>query len=1094
MKKTIRRTIILVLILVPLLGISATITAASSALPEGEPDSQGAALAFSETGGGPTIVLTKTVSADAGVCGSADTLTVVPGTTVNYCFAVENTSLVTATLQTLVDDQLGTLLNSDTITITPGGTYVYSTTTQITDPVTNTATWTADDGLGNTGQAVDSATVTIYTPSIAMTKTVGTGGVCGTGSSITVVPGTVVTYCYQVTNTGLVTLTQQTLVDDKLGTLINNEGITIVPGASHAVSTTAQVINPVTNIATWTASDAFGHSVNVNDTATVSIFNPTILLSKTVNLTPGICQGTNNIQVVPGTLVNYCYKLTNTGQVTVTTHTLTDNKLGLLFLNKPITVGPAQTFTYSTTEVITQSVTNIGTWSAGDGFGHLAGDNDNASVTVLLPSILLTKTVSAVPGICAPTQVITVTAGSDVTYCYTIQNTSQVTVTSHTLVDSDLGPLFTDMPEVVAPGATYVFSTTIAINVTTTNIATWTAEEPFGHSAQGVDSATVNVTNPGMLLNKTVGTNLATCPATSAISVIPGTTVNYCFKLQNTGTTTFTSQTLIDDQLGILVDNEAILIPPGDTYVISQTALITQPVTNIATWIATDVFSNEVQTQDSATVNIIGVSLELTKTVSAVAGVCAATTNILVAPGSSVTYCYEIRNTGQVPLETHTLVDSALGLLLNGSSINVPPGSTYVYSTTVVINTSVTNFATWTANDPYENVAVDSDSATVTVIVPVISVTPLQLISSQAVSQVVTLTLDFDNLGGASLTWSLDENQVPGASQPTETPLALGDQIATLDFGAALGNDTLLGIEYANESFWVTAFGVTGSQTESNLLYQFDSAGTLMNVYTQTTAASGFGWRDLAFDGTFLYGSDTGVIEEIDPANGAPTGTIIPSPITPARALAYDPATDHFWLANFGSLIYEIDRAGNVINAFANNVGNIYGLAWDDFSPGGPFLWAWTSDSPPKAVQLNPLTGQPTGINFTGTASSAPNTGAGVTITADLYPNKLVLIGMHQAGNGADAAIIYDLGVATGLCAGNANPWVSVSSTGGTIFPLGSTQVSVTFDSTGLSPGTYTGHLCILSDDPQNPILVVSLKLIVAFANNIYLPVIHQDQ
>jgi hypothetical protein len=1091
LRKTARKLIVLILLLIPLLTISATLASAGTNPPAGGSDSHRLSLGdwdqFTAS-----IVLTKTVSATAGVCGTGDSLTVVPGGSVHYCFEVGNTGIVTFTTHTLTDTHLGTLFNNAGISLPPGATYTFSQTEIITNSVVNTATWTAGDGITTTVQAADSASVAIHTPTILMTKTVSaTPGVCGASSAAQIVPGQSAFYCYTVHNTGLVTVTQHTLVDDKLGTLLNNANIVVPPGATYVVSATALITNPVVNSATWTASDPYSHSAQAGDTASVTIFNPAIVMSKTANTTPGICQGVNNLVIIPGTLVNYCYRLTNTGQVTVTTHTLTDNKLGLLLLNQPIVVPPGQSFTYSTTEVITSSVTNVGTWTAKDNFGHQVADIDPATVTILQPTIILTKTVSGEPGICAPTQVITVTAGSDVTYCYTIQNSGQVTVTSHTLVDSELGTLLNDEAATVPPGGTYVFSTTVAINEETTNTATWTAEEPFGNTAQSVDSATVFVTTPGMNLIKTISTVPGVCPGTDTASVVPGTSVDYCYELQNTGSTTFTWQTLVDDQLGTLLNNEPIIIAPGNSLVISETAVITQLVTNVAVWTTTDVFSNVLQTQDSATADVTGISLVLTKTVSAVAGVCAPTQAILVSPGASVTYCFTIENTGQVSLETHTLVDDKLGLLLNGSAYSVPPGGTLVFSTTVVVNTSVTNNANWTAADIYDNPAVDEDSATVTVIVPVISVDPASISLSMSAGQTLTIPLTIENAGGAALNWTLDENWNPGSA--VETPQTLGDEVFRLNFGQELGNDLLLGVEYASDSFWVTAAGVGADLGAANLLYRFDNSGNLTNVYTQTTVAAGFGWRDLAFDGNYLYGSDGNTIEEIDPSTGAPTGSVIASPISLARAIAYDPAADHFWVANFGSMIYEIDRSGMVVNSFPNNAGSIYGLAWDDVSPGGPYLWAWTSDSPPKAVQLDPSDGQPTGVQFSGANLGATNTGAGAAITASLVPGKIVLIGMHQAGVFDDTAIAYDLGIATGACAANTNPWVSVSSTGGTVDPFDEVQLSVVLDTTGLSAAVYHGYLCILSNDPAEPITLIPLTLTVGFDYQIFLPVIQRN-
>ena len=64
-------------------------------------------------------------------------------------------------------------------------------------------------------------------------------------------------------------------------------------------------------------------------------------------------------------------------------------------------------------------------------------------------------------------------------------------------------------------------------------------------------------------------------------------------------------------------------------------------------------------------------------------------------------------------------------------------------------------------------------------------------------------------------------------------------------------------------------------------------------------------------------------------------------------------------------------------------------------------------------------------------------------------------------------------------------PWASVNPTSGTTAPGGSTPVAVTFNSTGLAVGTYTGNLCVQSNDPDpgpgngTALVIVPLTLIV---------------
>ena len=114
-------------------------------------------------------------------------------------------------------------------------------------------------------------------PSISLAKTVGTDpGVCATTSAITVVAGTTVYYCYEVTNTGDVTFTAHDLVDDQLGTIFTGLSYSLAPGASvntvqAGLSIPAVMNNTTTNTGTWTASVVGGPSAQATDTATVTV-------------------------------------------------------------------------------------------------------------------------------------------------------------------------------------------------------------------------------------------------------------------------------------------------------------------------------------------------------------------------------------------------------------------------------------------------------------------------------------------------------------------------------------------------------------------------------------------------------------------------------------------------------------------------------------------------------------------------------------------------------------------------------------------------------------------------------------------------------
>lgn len=223
----------------------------------------------------------------------------------------------------------------------------------------------------------------IAQPGIAISKTVGTDpNVCATTSNISVPQGSDVTYCYEVTNTGDVTLTVHELSDSELGTILTGFPYTLVPGASAFLTETANIVTDTTNVATWTACNIDGAPsltcfdtaafdvVSATATANVTVLpppgEPSIALTKTVGLDNSTCATTSTLSVgQPSTEVYYCYHVVNTGEVTFTTHDLDDDKLGAILSGFPFVLGPGEdVFVYPVTAVITSAVTNVATWTA----------------------------------------------------------------------------------------------------------------------------------------------------------------------------------------------------------------------------------------------------------------------------------------------------------------------------------------------------------------------------------------------------------------------------------------------------------------------------------------------------------------------------------------------------------------------------------------------------------------------------------------------------------------------------------------------------------------------------------------------------------
>ena len=146
------------------------------------------------------------------------------------------------------------------------GNNTYGTVDLLTGQVTPLS---VDNPIGEFEGAV--RTTCPLVPAIAVAKTVSLDGSCGTANTINAPFGANVTYCYQVTNTGDVTLTHHTVDDDVLGPILTNFPYNLAPGGSAFVTQTYTFPGgDVTNIMTWTAYvSATTISATASATATV---------------------------------------------------------------------------------------------------------------------------------------------------------------------------------------------------------------------------------------------------------------------------------------------------------------------------------------------------------------------------------------------------------------------------------------------------------------------------------------------------------------------------------------------------------------------------------------------------------------------------------------------------------------------------------------------------------------------------------------------------------------------------------------------------------------------------------------------------------
>ena len=297
-----------------------------------------------------------------------------------------------------------------------------------------------------------------------------------------------------------------------------------------------------------------------------------------------------------------------------------------------------------------------------------------------------------------------------------------------------------------------------------------------------------------------------------------------------------------------------------------------------------------------------------------------------------------------------------------------------------------------------------------------------------------------------------------------------GDILIDLDVETPTGDNQMLGCEFDGNYIWTTGGGSDGS----NKFYKFDISGNLLNTYNQGTS-SAWGMRDMAFDGTYLYAGDDDGFYMIDPANGNVT-TLFSNTLGLGviRALAYNSSNGHFYACNWNTGIIEFDANGTQYSTL-NSPGltGMYGLAYDNAYNR---LWIFNRTGNPETtfyeydIAAETLTGVSYQIPLLTNTTDQVNGGA--FYSTDLVSGKVVLCGIAQA-TPVDRLFAMELDDVVTYS------WLSITNNGSGSIPGNNSSVDVTvhFDATGLSIGTYNAEIIITSNDPYEPEVIVPVTL-----------------
>jgi len=600
------------------------------------------------------------------------------GDTLDYEYTVENVGNVEITALTVSDDLIATVICPVT-TLAPTETTVCTATYTVTQDdidagsVTNIANADGTPAGGELTPPEDTVTVGgTQEPALEIVKT-------ALDTSFAAV-GDVLSYEYEVTNTGNVTIIDPiSVTDDRIASVTcpalpaGGLGVTdtIICTADYTVTQADLDAGDVTNIAS--ASD--GTTTSPTDTASVdAVQNPAMTLVKTAN-EPAF--------TAVGDVLTYDYTVSNTGNVRIDNLVVTDDLIASVNCNVPA-VGNGDTFldpgevvvctasyTVTQTDLNAGFVTNNASADGAPAGGSLAPATDDETVNAdQLPALSLTKTAN---------ETSFAAIGDTLTYDYLVENTGNVEITNISVSDDRISNITCPVTSLM-PGETVTCTGTDTVtqadidagSVINNALATG---DPIGGTLTDVPAQETvpAIQSPAMDVVKN---------ATAVNFVEPGDITSYEYIVTNTGNVTLTDPITVTDNLisniscpalpaGGLAPN-ATLTCTGD-YVVTQSDLDAGSVTNLAS--ATDGTTTSPQTSETIPADQ-NPALSITKS---------STTTEITQAGQIVTYTFTVSNDGNLTLTGGVdVIDDKIGTI-NCVVANFLPGQTATCTANYVV-------------------------------------------------------------------------------------------------------------------------------------------------------------------------------------------------------------------------------------------------------------------------------------------------------------------------------------------------------------------------------------------------------------------------
>ena len=367
----------------------------------------------------------------------------------------------------------------------------------------------------------------------------------------------------------------------------------------------------------------------------------------------------------------------------------------------------------------------------------------------------------------------------------------------------------------------------------------------------------------------------------------------------------------------------------------------------------------------------------------------------------------------------------------------------------------------------------DSNRINVTMTKPVADLSAKEVVADINAESSLVKTLRMTNNGDGELIWHLAAKPAKQSGDDTNRWEKQPSFTASGDLQQSIGFD--------GEFYYST------SSIELGKFWKYDKDGRFIEQFSIPEMY--YKLYDITYDGRYFYGSDwSNRLFQLDFDNRRIVRiiTVKDQPDLKITHCSYDPDRKGFWVGSFTTIGF-IDMNGKILSRFSNISSDvsvsIYGSAYDNVSPGGPYLWlsdmtAESTEQIDKVLirQFNTAKRALTDVKHSltdapGYVLGSQNTGqnyvCGIFASTDITPGKLTLLGsLNQMPN---------LFFRYTLC--ETDKWLDFSPRHGKLAPGASQDINVSFNALEDVAGSNHSTEAVLMANPEIGDQTVSFKL-----------------